>query len=206
MLSAICLALVAGCAATGETVASGPASEARCTEIEPKLDQPVMWSMLDLSSVPPTILRSAVADTLLLRARYDSTGTLTSFDAHTRPGKRARAEAATLALRSFVATTSAAPAISVSGLLVPGSSPHFAPVQLSYECAPRLLNTSYIALRLEQLARDSTMSGGTVTLRLKVDEEGRTTDVRLTRSSGQATQDNSVIRVARAARFTPALL
>jgi TonB family protein len=206
LLSVACLILLAGCAATGETVASSSASEELCTEIEPVSDAPAFTTVIDMSAIPAAILHSAATDTLLLQARYDSTGALADFHAHGRPGRRVRAEAVTLALRPYVATTSSVPATSVSGLLVPGSSPRIAPVQLSYECRPRLLNTSQIMRRLEQLARDSTMRGGQATLWLKVDEEGRTTETRLTRSSGQPTQDNSIMRVARAARFTPALL
>jgi TonB family protein len=206
LLAVVFLMLLAGCAATGETVGSSSATDERCREIDPAPDAPAFTSVMDMSAMPAAILHSAATDTLLLQARYDSTGALAYFHAHGRPGRRVRAEAATLALRPYVATTWAAPATSVSGLLIPGSSPRIAAVQLSYECPPRLLNTGHITRRLQQLARDSTMRGGHATLWMKVDEEGRTTETRLIRSSGQSAQDNSMMRVARQARFTPALL
>jgi TonB family protein len=50
------------------------------------------------------------------------------------------------------------------------------------------------------------MRGGQATLWLMIDVEGRVTETRLNRSSGQPTQDFSIMDVARGARFTPALL
>jgi TonB family protein len=205
ILPAVCLALVAGCGAPAATVVSSPASEARCQPIPPRDDSLPITNVLVPASIPDEVLRGLAVDTLLLIARYDSTGALTEFVAHARPGWSNRSEAATRALRPYVAA-SAAPSEHMHGLLVPGDSPRIGPVQLSHECRPQLMNQGHISRRLEELAREPGLRGGQAMLWLKVDVEGRITEARLRRSSGQGALDAALMEVARESRFRPATL
>jgi TonB family protein len=161
--------------------------------------------VVDLAALPAADLIDALTDTLLLQASYDSTGALSTFRAYARPGWRQRGEIGTRELRPYIAE-SAAPGARLEALWVPGGSPAIVPFAAYRECPPTMLNTDYLARRLEQLLANPAMHHRQAMVWVFVQADGEVGNARVVRSSGDRTADDALLQVAREGRFTPALL
>lgn len=192
------------CATTAPRRWRGPQGQ-QCMEIERlSLEAEGPYDFLENGSALAEARFRPATDSLLVMASYDTAGVLGRVEAFGRPGDPPAADTIAAGLRPrFVQE---GPARSVAyAMYVADGEPDLRPHRPSVHCEPNLINRRTVQEQLTFLARDPRTHNRGVVAWLFIGPDGEVVDGHLARSSGDIGIDREMIRIARQARFAPAL-